>query len=94
MKLILTADEQQRMLAALRADEDCEEAADGSFTVDLYEPEPVVSVELYPDRDGFAITAAVLMEYSEELDGYYLAKKIRDEAQLAAIAARLKETFL
>lgn len=94
MKLILTNDEQARMLAALRANEDCEEASDGSFTVDLYEPEPVLSVELYPEKDGFAITAAVRMEYSEELDGYYLAEKIRDENELSAIGTRLRELFL
>ncbi len=94
MKIILTAEEQVRMLENLRASEDCEEAGDGSFTVDLYEGDPVVSAELYPEKDGFALTAAIILEYSEELDGYYLAEKIRDASQLEAVAARVKEAFL
>lgn len=96
MLIKLSAEEKERMLAALRADEDCEENGDGSFTVDLYEPEdePVLSVELYPEKDGFAITAVCLMEYSEEMKGWYLADKIKDEAEQAKVAERVRKTFL
>ena len=96
MLIRLSAEEKERMLAALRASEDCEENGDGSFTVDLYEPEeePVLSVELYPEKDGFAITAVCLMEYSEELKGWYLADKIKDEAGQQKAAARIREAFL
>jgi len=96
MLIKLSAEEKERMLSALRADEDCEENGDGSFTVDLYEPEdePVLSVELYPEKDGFAITAVCLMEYSEEMKGWYLADKIKDEAGRTKAAERIRAAFL
>ena len=96
MLMKMTKEAMARLAAALRADEDCEENGDGSFTVDLYEPEdmPVLSVELYPEKDGFAITAVCLMEYSEELKGYYLADKIKDEAGQAQAAERIRAAFL
>lgn len=94
MKISLNREEREKLAAALRANEDCEENSDGSFTVDLYEPEPAISVELYPEDDGFAITAVALMEYSEEFEGYYLSDRIRDEAALEKIAMRIREIFL
>lgn len=96
MLIKLSAEEKERLLAALRADEDCEENGDGSFTVDLYEPEeePVLSVELYPEKNGFAITAVCLMEYSEELKGWYLADKIKDEVGQTKAAERIRAAFL
>lgn len=96
MLIKLSAEEKERMLAALRADEDCEENGDGSFTVDLYEPEeePVLSIELYPEKDGFAITAVCLMEYSEEMKGWYLSDKIKDEAGQTKAAERIRAAFL
>ena len=94
MIIKLSKEEQERMLAAFRADEDCEENGDGSFTVDLYEPEPAVSVELYPEKDGFVMTAVALLEYSEEMQGYYLADRIKDEAGQEQVAARIRAFFL
>ena len=94
MKFALSRDELARLLDALRRDEDCEEGGDGSFTVDLYEPDPVVSLELYPEKDGYSITAAALMDFSEELDGWYMRDRIRDEEGLRALDRRLRERFL
>ncbi len=94
MKFAMTKEELERLVDALRRDEDCEEGGDGSFTVDLYEPEPVVSLELYPEKNGYSITAAALMDYSEELDGWYMRDRIRDEEGLRAIDRRLRERFL
>ncbi|MDO4740621.1 MAG: hypothetical protein Q4A66_08150 [Eubacteriales bacterium] len=96
MTIKLGAEDRQRLLEALRASEDCEENGDGSFTVDLYEPEeePVLSVELYPEEDGFAVTAVCRMEYSEEMQGYYLAEKIRDVEGKEQAAARVLALFL
>ncbi len=94
MKFAMSREELDRLLAALRADEDCEEGGDGSFTVDLYEGEPVVSLELYPEKGGYAITAAARMAFSEELDGWYMADRIRDEEGLRALDGRLRAKFL
>ena len=94
MKFAMNAEELARLLEALRRDEDCEESGDGSFTVDLYEPDPVVSLELYPEKNGYSITAAALMEYSEELEGWYMRDRIRDEEELRALDRRLRERFL
>lgn len=93
MKISLTQEELSRMLAALRQSEDCEEAGDGSFTVDLFDEEPVLSLELYPEADGFSLTAAAELSYSEEMDGYYLSRQLFDEEELALVVQRLKEAF-
>jgi len=94
MKFALTKEELARLIEALRRDEDAEESGDGSFTVDLYEPEPVVSLELYPEKNGYSITAAALMDFSEELDGWYMRDRIRDEEGLRALDQRLRAKFL
>ena len=79
---------------ALRADEDSEENPDGSFTVDLFDTEPPVSMELYPDKNGYEITALLTLKYSDELEGWYVADKRKDKADMEAAAAALEGKFL
>ena len=94
MKFAMSGEELARLTEALRANDDCEEAGDGSFIVDLYEPEPAVSLELYIEKGGIAITAVGLLSYSKELDGWYMSDRIEDKEGIAAVFARLKEAFL
>ncbi|MBO4368449.1 MAG: hypothetical protein J5859_07020 [Clostridia bacterium] len=79
---------------ALRADEDCEENPDGSFTVDLFDTDPPLSMEIYPDKDGYEITALLTLSYSDELEGWYVSDKLKEKADMEAAAAALESRFL
>ena len=88
MKFAMSGEELARLTEALRANDDCEEAGDGSFIVDLYEPEPAVSLELYIEKGGIAITAVGLLSYSKELDGWYMTERTENEDEINAALER------
>ncbi len=71
---------------------DAEPLSDGGLTVDLYDLDPPVSLELYPAKTGLDVTAAFTLTYDEALDGYYLGDKLESpEAVLAHIGPWLME---
>ena len=76
----------ERQIAAaiqyLDHDEDAERLSDGGYTCDLYEIEAPITMELYPMKGGFDVTAAFYLAFSDELNGYYLGEKIDAEQDL------------
>ena len=51
-------------------------------------------MELYPDKNGYEITALLTLKYSDELEGWYVADKRKDKADMEAAAAALESKFL
>ena len=72
-----------RLEAFLAAYEDAEALGGGEYTVDLYDLETPVSMDIQLDDKGVDVLAALEMLYDEEQDGWYLGEKIKDEKRLA-----------
>jgi hypothetical protein len=60
--------------------EDAEEVAKGEYTVDLYDVEPPISMNIEFTKKGVDVLAALYMLYDEEQDGWYLGEKTKDVA--------------
>lgn len=93
MLVKLSHERAEALFESFRASEDCEENPDGSFTVDLYDGDPVLSAEVYPDKNGYRITALLKMEYSDELDGWYISDKLKGDADMEIAARRIEVQF-
>ena len=75
----------KRLQAFLAACEDAEDLGGGEYTVDLYDTETPVSMDILIDKKGVDVLAALEMLYDEEQDGWYLGEKIKDTARLEAL---------
>lgn len=71
-----------RLKAFLASCEDAEDLGGGEYTVDLYDVEKPISLDILIDKKGVDILAALEMLYDEEQDGWYLGEKIKDTALL------------
>ena len=82
MKLNFDAEEVRRFLDAC---EDAEDLGGGEYTVDLYDADTPVSLDILIDQKGVDVLAALELIYDEEEDGWYLGEKIKDAGRLAAL---------
>ena len=64
----------------LESCEDAEEVGKGEYTVDLYDVEPPISMNIEFTKEGVDVLAALYMLYDEEQDGWYLGEKTKDVA--------------
>lgn len=79
------------LFAQLAQMEDAEPLPDGGYTVDLYDLDPPVSIEVYPAKSGLDVAAAFTLNYDADMDGYYLGDKLESpESVLAHIGAWLE----
>ena len=75
-----------RLLAYLEASEDAEALGGNEYTVDLYDVDTPVSMDILFDKDrGVDVLAALELLYDEGEDGWYLGEKIKDADRLAAL---------
>ena len=75
-----------RLLAYLEASEDAEALGGNEYTVDLYDVDTPVSMDILFDKDrGVDVLAALELLYDEGEDGWYLGEKIKDAGRLAAL---------
>jgi len=58
--------------------EDAEEVGKDEYTVDLYDTEPAISMNIEFTKDGADVLAALFLEFDEEQDGWYLGEKTKD----------------
>lgn len=70
--------DQNRLKSFLSACEDAEEVGKDEYTVDLYDTEPALSMDIEFTKDGVDVLAALFLEYDEEQDGWYLGEKTKD----------------
>ena len=65
--------------------EDAEEVGAGEYTVDLYDTEPAISMNIEFTKDGVDVLAALFLEFDEEQDGWYLGEKTKDVALIEKV---------
>lgn len=69
--------------ARLAASEDAEVLGERHYALDLYDNEPMLTLEIEFGKKGEPeVTAAALLKYSEELEGYYMDERVTDLAQV------------
>lgn len=64
--------------AFLDRSEDAEALGGGEYTLDLYDAEPPVSLDLQFEKGRVSVLAALALLYDEELEGWYLGEAIED----------------
>ncbi|MDO4547794.1 MAG: hypothetical protein Q4D04_06850 [Clostridia bacterium] len=78
MKIKLDSQRLSSLAARLEADEDAEKMADGEYVVDIYDFEPPLTMEIELEEDGFDVLACESLEFSEEMDGWYVSGRVED----------------
>lgn len=66
--------------AKLKASEDAEELDDKHYSLDLYDNDPALTLEIEFTPKGTFVPAAALLKYSDELQGYYMDERVKDVA--------------
>ncbi len=74
--------DKDRLKKFLSSCEDAEEVGAGEYTVDLYDVEPPVSMNIEITKKGVDVLAALYMLYDEEQDGWYLGEKTKDVSEI------------
>ena len=62
----------------LSACPDAEDLGEREYTVDLYDVETPLSIDLQFTKDGAEVLAALTMRYNDELDGWFLDQRVED----------------
>lgn len=65
--------------ARLESDEDCEKTSQSEYVWDLYDFDPPVTMELELLSNGVDVLACEKLEFSEEMDGWYVSGRVEDE---------------
>ena len=69
-----------KLKAFLASCEDAEEVGAEEYTVDLYDVETPISMDIEFTKKGVDVLAALYLLYDEEQDGWYLGDKTKDTA--------------
>lgn len=77
--------DQEKLRAFLETCEDAEEVGKGEYTVDLYDTEPALSMDIEFTKDGVDVLAALKLEFDEEMEGWYLGEKTKDTELICAV---------
>lgn len=83
MKIELAKKTIDMLTRVLNVHEDAQKTAEGEYTVDLYEREPPLSMELAINEKGVEALAVAELLFDEEMDGWYLGKRIDSAEQIA-----------
>ena len=75
----------------LESCEDAEEVAKDEYTVDLYDVEPPISMNIEFTKKGVDVLAALYMVYDEDEDGWYLGEKTKDVAVIEKLLSEAME---
>ena len=76
MHLPLNEREMAHLRAFLDASADCEALSEREYVADLYDLEAPISLDLVFLKDGVRVDGACLLNYNEEMDGYYLGEPV------------------
>lgn len=76
MHLPLNEREMAHLRAFLDASADCEALSEREYVADLYDLEAPMSLDLVFLKDGVRVDGACLLNYDEEMDGYYLGEPV------------------
>ena len=71
--------------------EDAEELGGGEYTLDLYDVDTPMSLDIQLGKKGVELLAALELLYDEEMDGWYLGERVED---MALVEEMLRQTIL
>ena len=86
MKISLNAGQLKALEAFLAKCEDCEALSEKEYVLDLYDLEPPISMDLTLQKDGLWIEGAAELVFDEEMDGWYIGRRIEEAEPLLALA--------
>ena len=75
----------EKFKAFISSSGDCEQLSADEWVVDIYEPEPAVSLNIVFEGEKIRVDGAEYMAFSEELDGWYICGGVSDGAALEKI---------
>ena len=78
MKIALTQQQIQNLKGFLDQFEDAEQLSEREYVLDLYDAEPPMTFDLTLEKDALRIEGAAVLQFDEELDGWYAAERIED----------------
>ena len=76
MKLRLTEEQLKGLRTFLDKCEDAEKLTEKEYVVDLYDLDTPISLDLVFIKSGVAVDGAAVLEYDEEMDGWYMGERI------------------
>ena len=82
MKILLNAGQLKALEAFLAKCEDCEALSEKEYVLDLYDLEPPISMDLTLQKDGLWIEGAAELVFDEEMDGWYIGRRIEETEPL------------
>ena len=82
MKIALTGKQMEDLQAFIEADDDAEDLGDGEYTVDIFELDPPLSLELTFIEGGVDALAAATLAYDPAQDGWYIKERIDQPDQV------------
>ena len=83
-QMIVNVDK-DKLQAFLSSFEDAEEVGTNEYTVDFYDTEPPLSMNIEFTKDGADVLAALYLEFDEEQDGWYLGEKTKDVELITSV---------
>lgn len=88
MRIDWDKEKREALLALLASSEDAQSTATNEYTVDLYDIDPPISLELAFSADALEVLAACELLFDEEMDGWYLGERVDSiERITSALAA-------
>ena len=82
MKISLNAGQLKALEAFLAKCEDCEALSEKEYVLDLYDLEPPISMDLTLQKDSLWIKGAAELVFDEEMDGWYIGRRIEEAEPL------------
>ena len=86
MAMRIRLDEAQisALKAFLEENPDAEQLSQREYVVDLYDIEPPVTIDLVFVKGGIGVDGAAELKYDEQMDGWYMDKRLEDQEQGSA----------
>lgn len=88
MKISLTQEQRAALLEFLKESEDVEALGGEEYTMDVYEVEPPMTLQIEMGKDWVDVLAAAVLQYDEGLDGWYLSERIEGKDEVEAALGR------
>ena len=64
----------------IKSSEDAEVLGEAHYALDIYDFDPMLTLEIEFTPKGVRVDAAARLEYSEEMKGYYMGERVDDTA--------------
>lgn len=82
MKIALSAEQMSALTAFLKSYPDSEALSEKEYVLDLYDLEPPLSLDLVLSKNAVFVDGAAELLFDEEMDGWYIGKRVEDPDML------------